>query len=41
MNLEYTVTLNDIDKDVKDILLNKFNISHRLLITLKRENTIF
>ena len=40
MNLEYTVTLNDIDKDVKYILLNKFNISHRLLITLKRENAI-
>lgn len=41
MNLEYIVTSNDTNKCVKDILLSKFNISHRLLVTLKRENCIF
>ena len=43
MNLEYIVTSNDANKCkcVKDILLTKFNISHRLLVTLKRENCIF
>ena len=43
MNLEYIVTSNDANKCkcVKDILLTKFSISHRLLVTLKRENCIF
>ena len=41
MNLEYIVTSNDTNKCIKDILLTKFNISHRLLVTLKRENSIF
>lgn len=41
MKLEYIVTSNDINKCVKDILLTKFNISHRLLVTLKKENAIF
>lgn len=41
MNLEYIVTNKDNGKTVKDILLSNLHISHRLLITLKRENAIF
>lgn len=41
MNLEYIVANDDIGKSVKDILISCLHISHRLLITLKRENTIF
>lgn len=41
MNLEYIATYNDNGKSVKDILLSCLHISHRLLITLKRENAIF
>lgn len=41
MNLEYVVTDNDNGKSIKDILLSCLHISHRLLITLKRENAIF
>lgn len=41
MKLEYVVTNNDTNKEIKDILLSNFRISHRLLITLKRENSIF
>ena len=41
MKLEYIANSSDTNKTVKDILLTKFNISHRLLITLKRENCIF
>lgn len=41
MKLEYIVTNNDNGKTVKDILLSCLHISHRLLITLKRENAIF
>ena len=40
MKLEYIVTKKDIDKTIKDILLNYFHISHRLLITLKKENLV-
>lgn len=41
MKLEYVITDNDNNKIVKDILLSNFKISHRLLITLKREKSIF
>ena len=41
MKLEYVVTNNDSNKEIKDILLSCFKISHRLLVTLKRENCIF
>ncbi len=41
MNLEYSVTVNDNGKTIKDILLSCLHISHSLLITLKRENAIF
>lgn len=41
MKLEYIVTNNDNGKTVKDVLLSCLHISHRLLITLKRENAIF
>lgn len=41
MELVYTATLEDTNKTVKDIILNAFNISHRLLITIKRENAVF
>ena len=41
MKLEYVATKTDNNKIIKDILLNHFKISHRLLITLKRENSIF
>ena len=41
MRLEYIVTNNENGKTVKDILLSCLHISHRLLITLKRENSIF
>lgn len=41
MKLEYIATNNDNGKSVKDILLSCLHISHRLLITLKRENAIF
>jgi len=41
MKLEYIVTNNDNNRIIKDILLSNFQISHRLLITLKRENSIF
>lgn len=41
MKLEYIVTNSDNGKSVKDILLSCLYVSHRLLITLKRENAIF
>ncbi len=41
MNLEFVVNNNDNGKSIKDILLSCLHISHRLLITLKRENAIF
>ena len=41
MRLEYIVTSNDNDRIIKDVLLSYFKISHRLLITLKRNNCIF
>lgn len=41
MRLEYIVTNNDNGNTVNDILLSCLHISHRLLITLKRENAIF
>lgn len=40
MKLEYIATNYDSNKTIKDILLSYFKISHRLLITLKRENSI-
>ena len=41
MKLEYIVKKEDSNKIIKDILLNYFHISHRLLITLKKENAIY
>ena len=41
MQLDYIVTKNDKNKTVKDILLSKLHISHRLLTKLKKENCIF
>lgn len=41
MKLEYSVKSEDSYKIIKDILLSYFKVSHRLLITLKRENCIF
>ena len=41
MKLEYIVTNNDSNKEIKDILLSHFKVSHRLLVTLKKENSIF
>lgn len=41
MKLEYIATSNDNDRIIKDILLSYFQISHRLLITLKKNNCIF
>ena len=41
MKLEYIVRNSDSNKEIKDILLSYFKISHRLLITLKRNNSIF
>lgn len=41
MKLEYIATSNDNDRIIKDILLSYFKISHRLLITLKKNNCIF
>lgn len=41
MKLEYRIKNEDSYKVVKDILLSYFKVSHRLLLTLKRENCIF
>ena len=41
MKLEYFVTSYYENKEIKDILISHLKISHRLLITLKRENMIF
>lgn len=41
MKLEYIATNNDNNKVIKDILFSHFKISHRLLITLKKNNCIF
>ena len=41
MKLEYIATRNDNDRIIKDVLLSYFKISHRLLITLKKNNCIF
>ena len=41
MKLEYIATSNDNSRIIKDILLSYFKISHRLLITLKKNNCIF
>ena len=41
MKLEYIVTNNDNNRIIKDILSSHFKISHRLLITLKKNNCIF
>lgn len=40
MELKYIVD-NENYKIVKDVLLSNFNISHRLLVKLKKENAIF
>lgn len=41
MYLNYVVQNIDVDRTIKEILLSRLQISHRLLITLKRENAIF
>ena len=41
MKLEYIVKSTDNGKLIKDILSSSLKISHRLLITLKRENALF
>ena len=41
MELEYIVTNNENDIQIKDILFSHFKISHRLFLTLKRNNCIF
>ena len=41
MKLEYIVTREDIKKNIKDLILSKLNISHRLYTTLKKENCIY
>lgn len=41
MKLEYVASENDNKKSVKDILISYFKVSHRLLVTLKKENCIF
>lgn len=41
MKLEYVATSNDNNKIIKEILLSHFKISHRLLITLKRNDCIY
>ena len=41
MKLEYIITEKEINKTIKEILLSYFHISHRLLITLKKESCIF
>lgn len=40
MNLEYIIKKDDNFKTVKEVLISKFNISHRLLVTLKNNNAI-
>ena len=40
MKLEYIAKNNDINKTVKEILINRLAISHKLLITLKHQNAI-
>lgn len=41
MYLNYDVQNIDVGKTIKEILVSRLQISHRLLITLKRENSIF
>ena len=41
MDLEYVVLKKDEGKTLKDILISHFKISHRLLITLKKEKCLF
>ena len=40
MKLEYIIPQKDENKTIKEILFSHFQISHRLLTTLKRENSI-
>lgn len=41
MKLEYIVNINDENKTIKEILTTYLKVSHRLLITLKKENCIY
>ena len=41
MKLEYIVKNKDINKTIKDICISYFKISHRLLITLKKNECFF
>lgn len=41
MKLEYIVKNEDINKSIKDICISHFKISHRLLITLKKNESFY
>lgn len=41
MELNYISTNKDTGKTIKDILVSHFKISHRLLVTLKKNNCIY
>lgn len=41
MNLTYVINKNDNYKTVKDVIINHFKISHRLIIKLKNNNCIY
>jgi len=41
MELNYIVSKTDENKKIKDILQTRLNISHRLLNTLKKENSVY
>ena len=41
MKLEYIACKTDENQKLKDILLNRLNISHRLINTLKNQNMVF
>ena len=41
MKLEYIVDVNFNNKTIKDILISRFKVSHKLLIKLKKEECVF
>lgn len=41
MRLKYVVMEDDVNRTVKDVLFSRLHISHRLFLTLKKENCIF
>ena len=40
MKLEYIVNIKDKYKTIRNVLLHEYNFSHRLMTTLKKENSI-